>query len=193
MQHKWLFFDCCPSLISCRVPQGSNLGRPLFLIYINDLPKCLTSASARMVADDTNITYAASTIADLEKVVNSVLRKLNCWLVINRLSLNVARTNFLVIGSNQRIHALLNNQINIDIDGKFMEKVKETKSLGLVIGEHLPWTRHIGKYRQAWLAKVAHCCGIAYPFIYGNHTLLDTWEIDQLYNKCHWGSHTAIL
>ena len=43
-----------------------------------------------MFADDTNITYAASAIADVESVVISELRKLNCWLVTNRLSCTVA-------------------------------------------------------------------------------------------------------
>ena len=50
----------------------------------------------------------------------------------------------MAIRSNQRIHALSNNQTNIEIDGKSIEKVKlEAKSLGLVIDERLSWTRHI--------------------------------------------------
>ena len=49
----------------------------------------------------------------------------------------------MVIGSIQRIHALSNNQINIVIDGKSINQVKEAKSLGLVIDEHLSWTKHI--------------------------------------------------
>jgi len=69
-----------------------------------------------MFADDTNITYAASAIADVESAVISELRKLNCWLVTNRLSCTVAKTEFMVIGSNQRISALLNNQIDIEVE-----------------------------------------------------------------------------
>ena len=125
------------------VPQGSNLGPLLFLVYINDLPNCLTLASPRIFADDTNITFAASTMTDLENAVNLELRNLQRWLITNRLSLNIAKTEFMVIGSNQRIHTLSNNQIDIEIDGKSIKKVKEAKSLGLLIDEDLSWAKHI--------------------------------------------------
>ena len=49
----------------------------------------------------------------------------------------------MVIGSNQRIHTLSNNQIDIEIDGKSIKKVKEAKSLGLLIDKHLSWAKHV--------------------------------------------------
>lgn len=73
-----------------------HLGPLLFLVYTNDLPN---TASTRMFADDLNINYAASAIADLENVVTSELRELKiCWFVANCLSLNVSKTE--LIGSN---------------------------------------------------------------------------------------------
>ena len=70
--------------VTCGVPQGSNLGPILFLIYINDLSNCLNHATPRMFADDTSISYSASTTSELQNVINSELKKLNSWLITNR-------------------------------------------------------------------------------------------------------------
>ena len=49
-------------------------------------------------ADDTNTVCAGESIAELCKVVSIELRKLHVWFSINKLSLNISKTNFMVFG-----------------------------------------------------------------------------------------------
>ena len=62
--------------VKCGIPQGSNLGPLLFLIYINDLPNCLHHATPRMFADDPSLSYATDSLGELESVINSELESL---------------------------------------------------------------------------------------------------------------------
>ena len=60
-------------LLQCGAPQGTILGLLLFLLYINDLPNCLTHFCARMFADDTNLTYASNNIHEINIILTKVL------------------------------------------------------------------------------------------------------------------------
>ena len=131
------------SPLSCGVPQGSIIGSLLFLIYINDLPNCLNVGSPRMYADDTNVTFSAATIPDLESQINSDLKYIDRWLKANKLSLNVAKTEFMVISSRQKLQSLNDYTMNIHIDGVPINQSNQSKSLGLIIDENLSWKAHI--------------------------------------------------
>ena len=86
--------------ITCGVPQGSVLGPLLFLIYINDLPNISKVLNFYLFADDTNIYYEAESLNKLETIINKELKKLHTWLIVNRLSLNIDKTNFLTLTIN---------------------------------------------------------------------------------------------
>ena len=95
-------------IIKCGVHQGSILGPLLFLSYINDLPNCLNRTKPRLFADDTNLTATGESISDFEIAMYSDLENLRKWLIANNLSLNVAKTEFILIGSKPMLTQILN-------------------------------------------------------------------------------------
>ena len=90
----------------CGVPQGTILGPLLFLIFINDLPNCLAHSKPRMYADDSHLSYASDYVPDMEQNLNQDLASINQWLIANKLTLNHSKTEFMLIGSRQRIRTL---------------------------------------------------------------------------------------
>ena len=70
--------------VNCGVPQGSVLGPLLFLIYVNDLPDCLTSAKGILFADDTSLYTSSKNISELFNFMNSELSMLYDWFQANK-------------------------------------------------------------------------------------------------------------
>ena len=66
--------------LTCGIPQGTILGRLLFILYINDLPNCLVNSHFRMYADDTHLTFASNDVVHLEENINDDLTKITEWL-----------------------------------------------------------------------------------------------------------------
>ena len=89
--------------ISCGVPQGSNLSPLLFLIYVNELPNCLDNSCPAMYADDTNLTSCSDDINKLEELLNFEMCNIHQWLLSNKLTLNVEKTEYMIIGTRQRL------------------------------------------------------------------------------------------
>ena len=126
--------------ITCGVPQGSVLGPLLFLIYINDLPNISDKLAFFLFADDTNIYYESADLVELEKVINTELKNLSLWLKVNRLALNIAKTNFLIFHSSQRT---VNHNVTLKLDKKAISEKDHIKYLGVLVDSHLNWKHHI--------------------------------------------------
>ena len=82
--------------VKCGVPQGSILGPLLFLIYINDLCSVCKHTFPILFADDTNLFSSGKEIEALEANINSELSHISTWLKVNKLSLNIKKTHYMI-------------------------------------------------------------------------------------------------
>ena len=123
------------SSILCGVPQGSILGPLLFLLYINDLPRCSDLLHFILFADDTNILFSHHDPKCLETILNKELAAISNWFKLNKLSLNIKKTNFMIFKNKY------NNKPDLDlkiiIENNNIVQVSTTKFLGVLIDDNL--------------------------------------------------------
>ena len=125
--------------IKCGVPQGSILGPLLFLIYINDLTKVCSQSSPFLFADDTNLFMTGKCLQNMVNSLNKELKEISLWLKVNKLSLNIKKTHYMVFTSKKKT----SDPLNIHIDECCIDKVNCTKFLGVYIDDKLNWKKHI--------------------------------------------------
>ena len=124
--------------MTCGVPQGSVLGPILFIIYINDICNVSDVVKCVLFADDTNIFCSERNLTDLQLTLNHELGKLFVWFSVNKLSLNLSKTNYILFRNRSA-----DTDLNIRINTINVTRVQSSKFLGIIIDENLNWKPHI--------------------------------------------------
>ena len=141
-----------------RVPQGSILGSLLFLIYVNDLFKASNLVMELMFVDDTNLFLSHKNIDTLFDSMNIELANISTWFKLNKLSLNVDKTTWLLFTPLSKRQLLLQNLPNLLIENIHFKKEHVTKFFGVFVDEKLSWKQHI----NIASSKISKSIGILY-------------------------------
>ena len=148
--------------ITCGVPQGSILGPTLFLCYINDMTGAL-NCRLSLYADDSALVYSGPDPNLVASFLSHELDKCRRWLIDNRLSLHLGKTECILFGSKRRLKNDL--EFNVSLDSTTVKRVTSTKYLGVFIDQYLDFSDHVEK-----LLKKAHG---KLQFLYRNSSFLN--------------------
>ena len=112
-----------------------------------------------LFADDTSLLNSLNIAMPFESkmtsdIINVELTKIFDWLAVNKLSLNVKKTKFMIFHyHNKDISQNIPNLIINDIE---IERVTNFNFLGLTINENISWKPHINKI----VSKISKHTGI---------------------------------
>ena len=147
------------------VPQGSVLGPLLFLIYINDLQKCIINKNVKFVlyADDTNMFISCTSFEEGISLANTVLDHVSNYMTCNLLHINLDKSCYMYFPckrpnqtknedssfTTNEHSELKNSNINNDIKSllyignSIIPEVDEVKFLGITFDGRLSWDKHV--------------------------------------------------
>ena len=167
MRSQWFPFRMLhPQVWYC---PANNIGPLLFLLYINDLPNCLSHTEPRMYADDIHLTYSNGNIHSIQSSQNEDLLNINRWLTANKLILNRTKTEFMLIGSRQKLNNLPSLP-SLNINNFPIKHSQCSKSIGVLIDETLTRKNHVDALSKkiasviAAIKRINHCLPLL-PFM----------------------------
>ena len=99
-----------------------------------------------MYADDTSFMYKAMNECQLQNQLNSCLNKVAKWFDANKLTLNVDKTKFIVVGTKRILEKFTN--VRLTFNNNIIERVDKFKYLGVKLDSNFSSVHFIFHHHQ---------------------------------------------
>ena len=121
-----------PASVTCGVPQGSIMGPLLFLCYVNDMVISIDSnCKLLLYADDSTILFSHKDPDVIASKLGKVSESCSSWLVDNKLSLHLGKTESVLFGSKRKLTCKKVKEFHILCNGHTIKSTDHVKYLGL--------------------------------------------------------------
>ena len=144
--------------ITCGVPQGSILGPLLFLIYVNDVVKCIKNCKIKLYADDTVIYTAKHNFQLASNMIQEDLDCYSTWCKQNKLSVNATKTKIMIFAASS--NKLKTLDVNITLDDHILQVVPSYKYLGVILDPLLKFNLHLKFIAKTVAYKTYKLCNL---------------------------------
>ena len=111
-----------------------------FLTYINELHNAIKFLQSFQFADDLCLLNIQNTISKINRSLNKDLKELSFWLNANKIALNVAKTEVILLKTK---HKPCDTDLRLKLCRKRLYKTKHLRYLGVKIDDNLNWKIHI--------------------------------------------------
>ena len=129
--------DVLPSKVG--VPQGSNLGPLLFLIFYNNLPFFL-NCEVDAYADNSTWTAAGETVEEISTKMTENCELVNGWMKGNKLKLNASKTHLMTVGTGARLR-IQESSVVVSMDGCILGESRD--KVETLLGVQIDWHKQI--------------------------------------------------
>ena len=124
--------------VEAGVSQGSILGPLLFLLYINDIVKCI-GCSIRLFADDTSLYIIVERPDQAARLLNADLQTISNWAVDWLVEFNAKKTMAMTISRKRNPVP----QPPLFLNNTLIQETSTHKHLGLTFSNTCNWTDHV--------------------------------------------------
>ncbi|MDD9361364.1 MAG: reverse transcriptase family protein, partial [Anaplasma sp.] len=126
-----------PFLATSGVPQGSNLGPLLFLIFVNDLTSCVKYSKMLLFADDIKLYRRTNTVEDRVLLQRDVC-SISLWCLTNGLVLNESKTKIISLSRKRDVL-----QFCYALDTTVISRVSLIRDLGVYLDTEILFNNQV--------------------------------------------------